>query len=456
MKNILALLLILGSSLNLYSQGHNIDGTITGLTNSNIYLMSVIGQQQKIVDTAFTDMNGSFRFELDGDFPTGMYLLAAGAKQMIEIIYNNEDIRFVTSGSSEQDNVQITESIENLIWYDYLYLKGYNQYKMEVIESVLMNYPPEDEYYTLSEIKYNQLQNVIISRSDELANDNPLTMASKFIKVDRPNFAPSNLEDAEKQQFLINHHFDHTDFSDTLLLRSNILTSKIVKYLTIYQKPNLSQMELEDNLITAVDSILAKALVEQKVYEFVVDFLVKGFETIGFERGLEHIAEQNQLAELCVNSERKSELENRMELIKKLAIGKVAPDFEATDINGKTVKLSDISSKKTILVFWASWCPHCTDMMPVLKEYYNANSREELEIIAISVDSQEEEYQEAVKTHTGDWINIAELKGWNGAIVEEYGIHATPTVFILDQEKTILAKPTNNSKLKMDMEKLKN
>ena len=440
-------------SVSIDAQTYSINGTINGSSNSNIYLMRILGQNQKIVDTAFSSQEGSFEFKLTKDSPIGMYAIVGGPKQIIELIYNKENIRFISSGSDAADNVQIIESIENLIWYDYLYLKGFNQYKLEVIESILLNYPPDDEYYDISQTKYKQIQDLITNRSLELANNNPETFSSKLILVDKPNFAPSELGDFEKQEYLITHHFDNTDFSDSLLLRSNILTSKIVNYLGLYQRPNLSQEQLEERLIMAVDSILDKAIVDQKVYESVISFLVKGFETIGFERGLEHIAEQNKLSELCVNTESKAKLENRMELIKKLALGKTAPNFTANDINGNLINLNQINSEKTILVFWASWCPHCLEIMPVLQEYYNSTSREELEIIAISVDEFEKDFSETVISHSLNWTNIAELKGWDGEIITQYGINATPSIFILDKDKKILAKPTNKDKLRTEMDK---
>ena len=414
--------------------------------------MRILGEKQKVVDTTLTSSDGSFEFILEKGFPMGMYAITGGPNQVVELLYNNENIRFVSSGTGGE-SVQVIESVENLIWYNYLYLKGLNQYKMEVIENILINYPPDDEYFDISKSKYQQLQDLISNRARELSENNPKTFASSLINVDKPTFAPSELSDIEKQQFLIKHHFDNTDFTDTLLLRSNILTSKIVKYLSLYQRPGLTQQQLEDRLIMAIDTVLDKAIVEQQVYEAVVGFLIKGFETIGFERGLEHIAEQNQLDELCVNTERKAELENKLELIKKLSIGKIAPDFSVSDISGENITLSEIKSEKTILVFWASWCPHCIEIMPVLQEYYNSSTRDELEIIAISVDANKDNFLDAITSHGLIWKNIAKLKGWDGPTIEEYGVVATPTIFILDEDKKILAKPTNKVSLRKELDR---
>ena len=45
--------------------------------------------------------------------------------------------------------------------------------------------------------------------------------------------------------------------------------------------------------------------------------------------------------------------------VQAVEIGKPAPDFTATDINGKTVKLSDYKGKIVVLESYNSDCPYC-------------------------------------------------------------------------------------------------
>ncbi len=443
-------------SLTLWSffmaaQDFKIDGTINGLNAENVYLMRVMGQNRSIVDTAFADNQGSFTFDLGENTEPGLYAVVFGKTQMVELIVNGENIRFVYGGPGNSP-VQIIESVENLIYYDYLFLKTYNQYKMELLEPLLQQYPDDDPFYTEILKEYNRLGQEIEDRVQVLTTENPNTLAAHFILVDSPLLTDPTQPENKRKDFQKTHYFDKTDFSDTLLMRSNILTSKIIAYLSLYQEPNQTQEQMENNLLVAVDTILEKAVVDQQVYEFVVAFLVDGFEAVGFEKGLEYLATHNQLEQFCENTERKAELENKMELIKKLAIGKTAPDFTATTLSGEEVRLSEIKAEKTLLVFWASWCPHCDEILPEIKKMYDPLNTSGLQIVGISVDEFSEDAQKAVAEGDYNWINIAAGKGWDGPVVLEYGIAATPTIFVLDENKTIVAKPLNIRDLKMALD----
>ena len=43
--------------------------------------------------------------------------------------------------------------------------------------------------------------------------------------------------------------------------------------------------------------------------------------------------------------------------IKRMEIGKPAPDFVLQDASGKTWKLSSLKGKVVFVNFWATWCP---------------------------------------------------------------------------------------------------
>jgi thiol-disulfide isomerase/thioredoxin len=65
-------------------------------------------------------------------------------------------------------------------------------------------------------------------------------------------------------------------------------------------------------------------------------------------------------------------------------MGRTAPDFTATDLNGKQHKLSDYRGKDVMLVFWATWCTPCIMEIPHLIELRETTGEYKLAILAIS------------------------------------------------------------------------
>jgi thiol-disulfide isomerase/thioredoxin len=113
------------------------------------------------------------------------------------------------------------------------------------------------------------------------------------------------------------------------------------------------------------------------------------------------------------------------------------------------VNLYDIDSKYTLVIFWASWCPHCNEMMPkILNIYQSSIDQKKMEIMAVSIDKDNIEWQQNLKEHQFTWINVSDLKGWDSQAAIDYNIYATPTMFLLDRNKKIVAKPITFEELK--------
>ncbi|MBA3285726.1 MAG: AhpC/TSA family protein [Nitrosopumilus sp.] len=87
--------------------------------------------------------------------------------------------------------------------------------------------------------------------------------------------------------------------------------------------------------------------------------------------------------------------------------GEFAPDFTAPNVKGELITLSDFKGKYVLLDFWASWCIPCREEIPELKKIYTSFHSKGFEIIMISIDKNDMDWEKAIKKDKiTNWHNI--------------------------------------------------
>jgi peroxiredoxin len=122
-------------------------------------------------------------------------------------------------------------------------------------------------------------------------------------------------------------------------------------------------------------------------------------------------------------------------------VGALAPNIIIPDSLGKSIELYKINTTKTLLIFYASWCPHCKELIPKLRTLKN------IEILAVSLDTSRVDWLNFVNGNSLKYLNVSDQKGWDGKAAGDYFIYATPTMFVLDRDKKIIGKPVNYDEL---------
>ncbi len=148
----------------------------------------------------------------------------------------------------------------------------------------------------------------------------------------------------------------------------------------------------------------------------------------------------NELAEVKA-------LKERVEVLKKVAIGQPAPDFTQNDPDGNPVKLSSLFGSYLLVDFWAAWCGPCRAENPNIVKAYQKYHDKGFEVLGVSLDRDKDKWLEAVEKDGLLWAQVSDLQYWQNAAAKLYGINSIPGNVLLDKEGTIIARNVRGEEL---------
>ena len=127
-------------------------------------------------------------------------------------------------------------------------------------------------------------------------------------------------------------------------------------------------------------------------------------------------------------------------------IGKSAPDFSSTDINGNPITLKDYRGKVVLLDFWATWCGPCIAEMPNVKKIYNTHKDMGFVVIGISLDNDASEVCDFLKECELPWRQI--FDGQDGHLKKLFQIRGIPSLWLIDREGKVISYKTRGAALR--------
>jgi len=135
-------------------------------------------------------------------------------------------------------------------------------------------------------------------------------------------------------------------------------------------------------------------------------------------------------------------------------IGLPAPEFTLFDLDYNEVILSELEGKAILIDFWASWCRYCRVLNRENSEIYELYKDRGFQIVSVSFDTDYYKWKKASELDNINWMNLNEHKGMESEVGKLFYIDHTPTTFLLDSNKTILAIEIEGDELEEKIQEL--
>ena len=116
--------------------------------------------------------------------------------------------------------------------------------------------------------------------------------------------------------------------------------------------------------------------------------------------------------------------------------GLLAPDFALKNEEGIIYQLNDFNDRPVMLLFWASWCPHCKVELPVLQRVYDEYQDKGVAVLAVNT-TQQDDLDSARQFVKGNGLTYPVLYDIDGSISKLYLVRALPTTYFINTDGVI-------------------
>ena len=249
----------------------------------------------------------------------------------------------------------------------------------------------------------------------------------------------------------LQRYWDDVDFSDSTLVASQALSDKLVAF--FYSFTDGDERRFDSLSIVGLGVVLDKAKVNMRMYEYILDFALNGYSSMGRDKVTDYLLNYPQLAEGEIAMEEGLRLDSITEPYQKVKVGAHVPDVEGITIDGKNYHLYSSDAERIILVFWSTDCEYCHDFLVHIRK--NLDLKSDFELVTFALADSKDEVLQTVKKMRLPGYHFYDALRWESKPFLDYHVTSTPLVLVLDAERTIVCKPYDWDDLKEWLKKSK-
>ncbi len=437
---------------------YDIQLKVKGVADTTCYIAYHYGHKVFVQDTLEVDGKGVVRMAGPEHLPGGIYVAIFPGKKFFEFLYSGKEDRFkieVDDVKNAVNSMSVSGSKENALFNAYQRKLGEltKERKAAVKQLTALEKEGNGEGDLAKELKEKISANDKETAAFRLAemDKHEGTFYAKILKTMSEPIVPDDLkEDPQKSYYYFKSHFwDDVDFEDERLVRTPILYNKLNTYLENLTPKN------PDSINVACDLFIDKSRANPDLFKYAVVTLTHKYETsklMGMDAVFVHLADKYYVGGEAewADSATLAKVTQRVLRMKPNLLGKKAPRLILEGLDGEKIDLYKMDKDYTVVFFYSYSCGHCKKTMPKYVDFYERHKDKSLDFLAITTKIEKDKWIDYIEEkdlpflHAWDPTNRSNFRAL-------YDVHSTPTVYLLDKDKKIIAKRVDVASLEKIM-----
>lgn len=440
-----SILIILGLSA-FGNDGYKIKIQIEGISDSVCYLANYYGDKVYLTDTAQVLKKGVFVFEGTEALPGGIYIVAGQSNnQYFEFLVDkNQNFSIHTAVPDLLQQIHFKNSTENDLFYSYINLSVQNRKKIEQLKKNKKLLEAGNDSILILNKQITHLNSQIAEFSDSIVQSNQGLFVSALLDAMKE---PGEIftqqlalgtDSVHAYQYYKNHYWDNLDVSDSRFLRTPLYHKRMEKFFSkvLLQNP--------DTINKEADIFISKTKPDKETYKYAIWYLTYKFETskiMGFDEIFVHMVDNYYSTgeAYWADSTVVKSLAKRADALRDILIGSVAPELILIDTNFNFISMHHSEAPYMLVLFYEHDCGHCKKEIGEIKKWLAEDSLG-IKVFAVCTDTSISKWKQYIVDQKLDWINVNGTRSVTADYHTLYDIRSTPTLFLLNEQKEIIAK----------------
>ncbi|HSC54195.1 MAG TPA: redoxin domain-containing protein [Phnomibacter sp.] len=435
-----------------------IDVEIKPFQNQWVYLACYYGNIKSLTDSAWLNSDGKGAFKRKELLPQGVYMVVSPQKSILFEMMMGPDQQFsvVADTLNIESSLRISGSADNDLFVDYSKFLAVRVKSADSIQQQMKTATPAEQ--TKYNARMQQFNRDILNYREKVMNEHPDAVISMLFRtLSMVQYPPALAKPVTKKDTIAQyrygkeHFWDGIDFMDGRLVRTPVFENKLNDYLENWIAPQA------DSVIFEFNWMIALGRNDDEMYKYLISYFVDHYmypKIMGQDKVFLHVYEQYLSGEHpkvdWLNARQMKIITDRALMLMANQLGTKAYDINLPDTAGAMKSMYQVKAKYTVVAFWDVHCGKCREEMPRMDSLYQKKWKSrDVKIYAVMVNETSlTDWPSYIRGTAPGWVHVhqpttmreAEEKSGTPNFRQLYDMRSTPTLYLLDANKMIVAK----------------